>query len=205
MAIRNLIFDLGGVLYAIDNQRSYRAFRALVPAAVRPHYPAHPGEVAAHPIFREFEKGSVSPAEFREHFRRQYGITAMDEDIDAAWNALLIGVIPGRIADLRTLAERYRLVLLSNTNVIHVDHFREDVGELFACFPHRYLSFEMGMRKPDAEIFSYVLECEKIIAEETLFIDDTPENITGAAQLGIQTYHYDEMSGRRWGSLLSLI
>lgn len=202
MAIRNLIFDLGGVLFAIDVPRAFSNFQALIPPAHAAQNPKNLIEIAHHAAFNDFETGLLSPAEFRDALRAQYGVQGSDAQIDAAWNSLLIGVIPGRVAALQTLARDYRLVLLSNTNQIHAEQYAQEVQPLFACFEHTFLSFEMGLRKPDPEIYSAVLKSRQMTAKESIFIDDNSSNLEGAQKIGMGTFLVDDSPGHHFEDFL---
>lgn len=206
MPIHNLIIDLGGVLYAIAPEKSVAAFRKLIPPKFLESLPeAEKHQIGSHPIFFEMEKGTLDPATFRDSMRRELGVEASDQEIDDAWNALLMGVIPGRIADLKALSSRFRLVLLSNTNLIHAWQYAEAVKPLFACFEHVYLSYEMGMRKPDREIYDTVLRESGMIGSESLFVDDSEANIEGGQQAGLQTFLFSGQEGHRWEDLIQML
>jgi putative hydrolase of the HAD superfamily len=206
MPIQNLIIDLGGVLYAIDPERAIAAFRSLIPAKRLESLPqAEKHQIGSHRIFFELEKGTLDPPGFRAAMRSEMGVEASDEEIDQAWNALLRGVIPGRIADLQSLADRYRLVLLSNTNLIHAQAFSEEVRPLFACFERCYLSYEMGMRKPELPIYQTVLQESNMDAAGSLFVDDSEANIEGGKKAGLQTFHFSGTDGQRWKDLMKML
>jgi epoxide hydrolase-like predicted phosphatase len=118
-----------------------------------------------------------------------------DEAIDTAWNSLLLDLPPERVELLRRLATRYRLFLLSNTSSIHITQVNKileastGVGQLEDLFETVFLSYEMGLMKPDIRIYQQVLDKAGLKAEETLFLDDNADNIRSAAQLGIETIH----------------
>lgn len=189
--IRNLLLDLGGVLLDIDVQRTFRAFQALVPADRRDDYPELRPEIAAHKLFCDFETGAVSPDGFRAGLRWEFGLQSSDAEIDAAWNALLLDVPPERETQVAALARQYRLVLLSNTNKIHHDAFADRCAGVFAHFERCYMSYEMGLRKPDRRIFEVVLSEMNMQPNETLFVDDSAENIAGATVAGLQVRLFD--------------
>jgi putative hydrolase of the HAD superfamily len=136
-----------------------------------------------------FESGKIDAVEFRNTLRTVFGIVASDTDIDAAWNALLVGVIPNRVELLQRVKTKYRIALLSNINEIHHARIEDQVKELFEQFDTMFLSYKIGMRKPDSEIYRYALDMLQMPANNVLFIDDSPLNITSAQQLGIQAYH----------------
>jgi glucose-1-phosphatase len=184
--VRNLVFDLGGVLYAIDPPRTVAALTAL--AGPRARHMAMDD-----PLFLALETGSIAPHDFRQQLRLAIDTTASDAALDHAWNALLLGPIDGRLAWLRQLAQHYRILLLSNTNVIHQGIWGPECAEMFACMEVTFFSFEMGLRKPGTEIYHRVAATMGIQASETLFLDDSPANLLGAAQAGWQTLLIDPL------------
>jgi putative hydrolase of the HAD superfamily len=118
-----------------------------------------------------------------------------DEAIDTAWNSLLLDLPPERVALLQKLSESYRIFLLSNTSSIHITQVNKileastGIERLDHLFETVFLSYEMGLMKPDAQIYLNVLEQAGLQAEETLFLDDNLDNINGASKLGIDTIH----------------
>ena len=121
-------------------------------------------------------------------------INASDEQFDIAWNAILLDIPKERIELLLNLGKEYRIFMLSNTNSIHMIRMNQYLRNVFGIntykdiFEKAYYSFEMGMRKPEREIFEFVLKDSGLNPSETLFIEDTQNNIDTARQLGIQTY-----------------
>lgn len=188
--IKNIIFDYGNVLFAIDFSRAQRAFSDLGIKNVDQIY-AHAGQ---NPLFDDFDKGLLSAAEFREGVRELVELPELsDEQIDGAWNALLIGVEPFTHELLLQFKEQYRTFLLSNNNAIHyqwiLEHLQGKYGlaDNSGFFEQDYYSHLMGMRKPDPEIFELVLQEQKLVPEETLFLDDSPQHLETARQLGLKT------------------
>jgi len=189
--IKNVIFDYGNVIFQIDFRKTQHSFTELGINNVESFF-AHTGH---DPLFDEFEKGDISAAEFRNGIRK---ITACphltDTEIDQAWNTLLIGVPPGNHETLLKVKNRYRTFLLSNNNEIHYswilnylkDEYQLESNEGF--FEKDYYSHLMGMRKPDKDIFEFVLDTHKLNPSETIFIDDSPQHIKTAKNLGLQTY-----------------
>jgi putative hydrolase of the HAD superfamily len=187
---RNLIFDLGGVLINLDTQRTVHAFAGLAGVP-----PLELMQRLNEPFFNAFEKGEISEAEFRSRLREALGLSCTDEAIDQAWNAMLLDIPPTRLFLLQRLAVYHRLFLLSNTNGIHYRCFQAQVKNTFGdeslqvYFERAYFSHELKMRKPDAEIYEYVLADAGIQPAETLFLDDNETNLAGARRVGIQTFH----------------
>lgn len=187
--IKNIIFDWGGVLTDIHLNATLDALKTFGNENFEILLQKGPDE-----IFIPFELGKISPSEFRKRMRNYLGLAASDERIDAAWNALL-GELPlERWNLLKALKNNYRLFLLSNTNAIHLQYYFGYLSKKYGIygythlFDKTYFSFELGMRKPDSEIFEYVLSQNMLKAEETLFIDDAVENIEPAKKLGMQVY-----------------
>lgn len=140
-----------------------------------------------------FETGSISTEEFIDGFQKQLP-NASKEEILKAWNAVLADFPLYRLEFLQELSKKYRLFLLSNTDSIHINTFEEKNGVSFYtafynCFEKVYFSFDIGMRKPDPKIYQFVLEQNKLIAENTLFVDDKTENTDSAAILGIKIWN----------------
>lgn len=188
--IRNLLFDLGGVLYEVNYHATIAAFSDLAAAHGAS---VNFSQATQDPVFDAFEIGQIEAAAFREGVRRLLGAAVTDEAIDTAWNAMLGGVFAGRKALIAHLATHYPLALLSNTNAIHWGHrVGMEVEDLLAPFGHVFLSFELGMRKPNEDIFEHVLGETGWAPEETLFIEDSPQHIATANRLGFRTLHLTE-------------
>jgi FMN phosphatase YigB (HAD superfamily) len=146
-------------------------------------------------LFDAFEKGQISPIDFRSGLRKWLPEHVSDALIDDAWNAMLLGIPVSKIQLLAKLKNRYRLFLLSNTNKIHLEAvFRMNLEahgfkDLSHFMEKQYYSCELGMRKPDAEIFQYVLNDIGVPPDEILFIDDSIQHVEGAKCVGITAYH----------------
>lgn len=191
-SVKTLIFDLGGVILDLSVAHTLESFAGLskMPKEkVEAIYFSAPG-------FLDYEKGAIGDHAFRDFVRETYSISATDEDIDQAWNAMLRG-IPAQKLDLLTrLQSEFQVFLLSNTNAIHVHHINEvmlpkgnEKRTLDSYFHKAYYSHRMGKRKPDAEIFEQVIEENNLVPEQTLFLDDYTVNIEGAKSVGIKTIH----------------
>lgn len=191
--IKNIIFDFGGVLVDLDRRKCIDAFLRIGAGAIA----GYVDECRQEDLFHDLEVGNIGVAEFCEAVRRACpGCTATDADICDAWNALLAGIPRYRLERLAALRGEYRLALLSNTNPIHwsksvSDYFTQCGLTVNDYFGNIYLSYEMHMLKPDAEIFRKVLDDSGMNAGETLFIDDSAANCEGAKRLGINVMHID--------------
>ncbi len=189
--IKNIIFDLGGVIIDLSVDSTLRKFSELsghpVNKVVDVYY--------ARPEFLAYEKGEITNEEFRSSLKSIFGLSSLDSELDLCWNAML-GEIPAeRIELLRELKSKYKTFLLSNTNAIHLDCFSgivkkaHNLESLEPLFHKTYYSHMVKMRKPDAEIYEYVLRENSLKADETIFLDDNVANLKGAASVGIQTFH----------------
>ncbi len=189
--IKNIIFDYGNVIFSINFKRTQDAFEKLGVKNVE-HFYAHGGH---HPIFDRFEKGEITAAEFRDGIREITGHPHLtNEQIDSTWNSLLIGVPAGNHHLLLKLKAKYRTFLLSNINEIHLDFINAYLKKEFqmegneGLFEKIYYSHLMGKRKPNRDIFEQIMSENNLKPEETLFIDDSPQHLKTAAEMGIQTY-----------------
>jgi epoxide hydrolase-like predicted phosphatase len=188
--IKNIIFDLGDVILNIDVPVASLSFAKLSGK--------EQSEILTlfkeNDLFRQFETGSLDENGFRNLIRKLVNFPDWtDEMIDTAWNSLLLDLPAERVELLKELRSKYRLFLLSNTSSIHITQVNKileastGVKKLDDLFDKVYLSYEMGLMKPDPNIYLQVLAEQNITAEETLFLDDNADNIKAAAALGIDT------------------
>jgi putative hydrolase of the HAD superfamily len=188
-----IILDLGGVLIDVDYAASARAFAQLGFSGFGELY----SKSKQDGLFDRFETGTISPAQFRDRIRQLSRLHLTDAQIDACWNAMLGPVPQGRITLVKHLKERYEVLLLSNTNAIHVPAFeaivaRENgITDFKGLFDGAYFSCELGMRKPDAAIFDHVLSLHGADPKRTLFIDDSIQHVEGARKAGLHAEHLD--------------
>lgn len=190
MAIKNIIFDFGGVIIDIDEQLTVNEFAKLGASDISKTESPEFTE-----LVRKFERGIFTPDIFRNKLRDFLDLSATDQEIDDAWNALLFDIPAERIEVIEQVKKNYNIFLLSNSNEIHYDLYvrdlqlRFDYVEFSELFHMAYFSFDVHLSKPDQEIYEFVIYQEGLNPEETLFIDDKIENIEAAAKLGLQTYH----------------
>ncbi|MCF8219049.1 MAG: HAD family phosphatase [Bacteroidales bacterium] len=187
MEIKNIIFDFGGVIYDIDFEKNKKAFQTL--GVTETHLPF--SEPSVKSIFDNLETGKLLPGQFYDQIRQITDINMSDNQIREAWNALLIGFVKERIHLLETIRNNYNIFLLSNSNFIHYQKYREEFEQQFGyktfsdLFQNAYFSHEMGMQKPHPEIFETVMQEQMLVPGETLFIDDTKEHVESAKWLNI--------------------
>ncbi len=189
--IKNIIFDLGGVILNLSVDSTLKKFAE--------HSNLPPDKVVeiyhSRPEFLQYEKGEISNQQFRDALRDIFGIRSLDTELDGCWNAMLGDIPKERIELLRDLKSKYKTFLLSNTNAIHLDCFTGYVQKghgleaLDPLFHKAYYSHLMKMRKPDPEIYEFVLKENGLNAGETIFLDDNVSNLKGAESVGIKTFH----------------
>ncbi len=191
--IDTLLLDLGGVLIDVDYHRTAAAFNALGFDGFEAIY----SKAQQDHLFDGFEIGALSPDEFRARIRSLHGNGITDVQVDHCWNAMLGRIPPERIELVRRLKERYRVLLLSNTNAIHVPAFERiiaghnGIADFKALFDGAYYSCEMGLRKPDAVAYHHVLSRHGAEPGRTLFIDDSIQHVIGARAACLQAEHLD--------------
>jgi HAD superfamily hydrolase (TIGR01509 family) len=189
--IKNIIFDLGGVIINLDNKKTEDAFVTLGAKNFSKFF----GHGFAASFFKEYELGKISDQEFIENLRQLGNLKAEDEKIIKAWNALLLDFPEQRVELLKELGKTYRIFLFSNTNAMHMKTVRRIFQDTFggvvldSLFEKAYYSHTLGLRKPDTGSFRYILEQNKLKGEETLFVDDALINVEGANAAGLKGFY----------------
>ena len=181
-----IIFDLGGVVVNLDINRTVNTFKNLGISNVE-HW-INPGLHTD--IFLKLEVGEISEKEFYRGIRELAGVKVSDSKIKAAWCAMLIDLPNERVKIIEKLKKTHRVILLSNTNAIHVgyfDGFAKGYSSMSDLFHKVYYSFLMHDHKPNISIFRSVIESEKLTPGKTLFLDDAEANIVAAQSAGIGT------------------
>ena len=189
--IRNIVFDLGGVLVDLDFKAAINGLQKAGFANVKEQLQAFDREG----IFQKFELGEMTAEEFRTAIRENSTVELTDEEVDALWNAMLLEVPREKLELILHLRGKYMVYLLSNTNSIHWDYvcknaFNYRGFRVEDYFEETFLSYEMHLAKPDKAIFEKVLSDANLLAEETLFIDDSEANCKAAQEVGIHAHHY---------------
>ncbi len=182
--IKNIVFDFGDIFIDLDKTATLASFQKLNPAISAQQIET---------LNKIYEVGQMTTTQFIFALKDLAPNASYQEILDA-WNSILLEYPVRRFEFFKELvaSNKYRLFLLSNTNDLHIidiakktPHFDDFKAE----FEQFYLSHEVGMRKPNKEIFEFVLDNNELVAEETLFIDDTKENIDAANALNINTWH----------------
>ncbi len=188
--LKNIIFDLGGVLLDIDYYKTEKAFQQLGFAHFKNMY----SQYKANAVFEKLETGHISNQAFYDEIIKEANTAINQQQIAQAWNAMLLNFRISSLLYLKELAKRYKLYLLSNTNAIHLQEvhkiFINQTGQasLDDYFTHAYYSNIVGLRKPDRDIFEFVLKDAGLIAAESIFIDDSFNNIDTAKKMGFMTH-----------------
>ena len=182
--INTIIFDFGDIFINLDKKTTMDGFKNLG---------LKEWNEDLDQLNIQFEKGNISRNEFLAGFQKHMP-NASIEEIQDVWNTILADFPLYRLEFLQMLSKKYRLFLLSNTDSIHIETFEQRVGssfyrDFYQCFEKVYFSFEMGMRKPDAEIYQALLNQHELQPKRTLFVDDKKENTDAAAALGIQVWN----------------
>ena len=186
-----IIFDFGAVIINIDYHKTRMAFENH---GVK-NFDELFSKAKQNSLFDNFEKGLITENQFRDDLRAISGINLSNSIIDECWNEMLLQLPQNRFNLLLQLSNHIPLYLLSNTNSIHEKAFSKHIEQHYgyknfiALFQKVYLSHHIQMRKPDLEIFQKVLQDNQLQANNTLFIDDSPQHIEGATKAGIHAFH----------------
>lgn len=183
--IKTIIFDFGDVFINLDKEGAHQHALQLF------GLDEFPEELIA--INTLYEQGLIETEEFIDFYEDNFEGVSRQQIIDA-WNFMIQDFPKYRLDFIKQLkAEgKYKLILLSNTNELHINYIKEHVPfyeEFKSCFDNFYLSHEINLRKPEATIFEFVLAENNLNPEECVFIDDTLENTTAAADLGFFTWN----------------
>lgn len=188
--IKNIILDLGGVIINLDIPKTISEFNKLS----NTNFEAIYTQIQQSQLFDLFDKGQITEQEFINDIKAKLNQNLSNSQILNAWNAMLLDFPKHRLDFLQTLKNKYRIFLLSNTNETHITAFEKILynqhgyKNLDPFFEKTYYSCRIGMRKPDKEIFEYVLEQNNLLPKECIFVDDSPQHIIGAKNAGITSF-----------------
>ena len=189
--IKNIVFDLGGVLVDLDFKITINGLQKAGFTNVKEQLQTFDRDG----IFQKFELGEISADEFRASIRKNSSVSLTDEEVDSLWNLMLLEIPREKLELILDLRSKYMVYLLSNTNSIHWDYvcknaFNYRGFRMDDYFEETFLSYEMHLAKPDKAIFEKMLQDANLLPEETLFIDDSEANCKAAAEVGIHAHHY---------------
>ena len=189
--IKNIVFDFGDVFINLDKDATFKRLKELG---------VNEFTIELLELAKQYEMGMITTQEFVNTFK-SYFPSISETDFKNAWNSMLLDFPLYRLSFLKSLAnsKKYRIFLLSNTNDLHISWIQKTWGrKLFSefknCFEKFYLSHEIHLRKPNKNIYEFVIESNKLTPEETFFVDDTEENTVVANKLGIKTWQINPNS-----------
>lgn len=188
--VKNIIFDLGGVLLNLDVAQTRDAFIKLGLKQIDELFRiGH-----ADSFFKEYEVGAITDEKFVEKARQLCLAGTTANQVIDAWNVMLLDFPAERVQFLKQLKQKYRIFLFSNTNAIHLKAFHKSYRDVYGTdmddlFEIAWYSHVINQRKPDVAVFEYVINDGKLNAAETLFIDDALVNVEGARKAGLQAVH----------------
>ena len=189
--IKNIVFDFGDVFINLDKEATFKRLKELG---------VNEFTIELLELAKQYEMGMITTQEFVNTFKSHFP-SISETDFKNAWNPMLLDFPLYRLSFLKSLAnsKKYRIFLLSNTNDLHISWIQKTWGrKLFSefknCFEKFYLSHEIHLRKPNKNIYEFVIESNKLTPEETFFIDDTEENTIIANSLGIKSWNLNPNS-----------
>jgi len=192
--IKSIIFDLGGVILNLNYSKTEDEFKKIGVLNFKEFYSQKKQTL----LFDDLEKGKIKPEEFISSLKESENLKIKEIDFINAWNAMLLEIPIEKLQFIEGLKKDYKIILLSNTNEIHIKKFEDDLKknnmleQFYKCFDKIYYSSRMGKRKPEENCFNQVLEENGLIAENTLFIDDSIQHIEGAKKVGVKTFHLEK-------------
>jgi HAD superfamily hydrolase (TIGR01549 family) len=188
--IKNIIFDLGGVIINLDIKKSINEFNKISSIPFQDIYT----QANQTELFNDFDKGLIAPIDFFERLKQLIRFKGDNYLLYEAWNAMLLDFPEHRFDTLIEAKQNYKTFLLSNTNETHIEIFEKDLRKKHGIqnfedyFDKLYYSCRIGMRKPDKEIFEFVLNENNLKPDETIFIDDSIQHVKGAGEAGLNAY-----------------
>ncbi len=187
-----IVFDLGKVIFNLSFDRTFEYWAM----ASEESFNTIKNKFVFDEIFEKFERNEISPKEFREIIQNRLGIKLSDDEFDKGWCNLYMNLYADVESLLLNLKSKYRIVALTNTNVIHELVWKEKYKDVLILFEKVFSSPDLGTRKPESRIYEIVLEYLKLKTNEIIFFDDNIENINGAIEFGIPSIlvtTYDQM------------
>ena len=187
--INAIIFDLGAVILNINYQKTIEEFKKLGVENPASLY----SKKTQTNLFDQLEIGKITKDHFLQEMQKKTNNASFSQ-IKNAWNSMLLDLPENRIKLIGELRKKYQIYLLSNTNIIHINKFKKKIGEkkynkFYNLFDKVYYSHIIGFRKPDKEAFFLILRNHNLNPKKVLFIDDSPQHIIGAQNIGINTHH----------------
>ena len=182
--INTIILDFGDIFINLDKEATITAFKKLGLSE---------WNTDLNNLNMQFETGKISRENFLSGIQKHIPNASIQE-IETAWCTILLDFPLYRLEFLQILSQKYRLFLLSNTDAIHIESFEQKHGisfysDFYQCFEKVYFSYEIGLRKPDLEIYKHLINNHELDPKRTLFVDDKKENTDAAHSLGFNVYN----------------
>jgi glucose-1-phosphatase len=187
-----LLFDLGGVVIDIDFRRAIARWAEASStnvALLQPRLAGLQAGVSSSEVYRRHETGKLTDEAFFDSLKAALGIDIADADLLDGWNAIFVGEMVGISGLLATAATRLPLYAFSNSNAAHQAYFSRHFASALSHFKEIFVSSDIGLRKPDAEAFQFVIGAINDPAERILFFDDSAANVAGARACGLHAVH----------------
>jgi FMN phosphatase YigB (HAD superfamily) len=193
---RNIIFDLGGVVLNLDYNKTVLEYKQHIKDLNESVFFGKENQLS---FFSDYEVGRISTVDFIKKFNEYYSLKITDEEFHRCWNAMIFDFPMSRILLIKRLRDSgKKILLLSNINELHEQAVEESYKSLgigdkfFDCFDKVYYSHRIGLRKPNQEIFDFVVRDTKIEKHETIFIDDSLHHVEGSRKYGIDAIHLEK-------------
>ncbi|MET7029431.1 HAD-IA family hydrolase [Sediminicola luteus] len=184
--IKHIIFDFGDIFINLDKQAPIIEMKKWGLKDFEPSFTN---------LLYSYEKGLLDSDTFLSKMKDYFPSANLDQ-IKKGWNSIILDFPENRLEFIEQMAKEnyYTLILLSNTNALHIEKVIENMGKdrfdrFKKCFDKFYLSHEINLRKPNADIYQFVLDANNLKASETFFVDDTLENTLASEQLGITSWN----------------
>jgi glucose-1-phosphatase len=191
---KNIIFDLGGVILNIDYHKTVEEFEKLGLKNFNEIY----SQAQQTGLFDKFEVGEISSSFFINELLNFLPKGTSPNAVVKAWNAIILDFPIENLNFLLEIKEQKNIVLLSNTNEIHIQCFHRKLElltgnkSLHPYFKEVYFSNEIKLRKPNLNCFEFVCKENNFKLSETIFIDDSIQHIEGAKSFGLNTIHFNK-------------
>ena len=177
-----IIFDLGKVIFDLSFEQTFEHWAKTSKKPIK--------DIRARYMFDEtyenFERGDISEEQFRSETKEKLGLTMSDVQFDEGWNNLYKPVYEGIETYLKELKTKFKIVALTNTNVIHHRVWSEKYESTLSLFEEVFCSHLLKCRKPEKEAYQHVLNRINSSSNEVIFLDDNLDNIEGAKKIGIK-------------------
>ncbi|MCX5699542.1 MAG: HAD family phosphatase [Candidatus Omnitrophica bacterium] len=183
--IKVLLFDLGRVLVDFDHSRSAERIAVFCSKAPRQIYDLFFESGAT----IDFESGKITPEDFYLQVKQMLDLKLSYDSFEPIWNEIFFLSAKNRsvFGLVNNLRANYKTALLSNINILHYEYLKKNFP-VFGVFDRIFLSFQMGLIKPDKEIYNLVIRDLGVSPQEIFYTDDRPELVQSAKSLGIQGY-----------------